>query len=83
MCESFQNALHKAQHSVYYVVHGKRPRHIASCHIFDTFLQMLFGSVEGLHLKACLLWVGLILSSTYSTSSLVLFEKTPGGKSFN
>jgi len=50
---------------------------------FYEFLEMLFGSAEGLHSKSCLLWVGFIVSSTYRNSSLVLFEKTPGGKSFN
>ena len=50
---------------------------------FNEFLKMLFGSAEGLHSKSCLLWVGLIVSSTYSHFSLVLFEKAPGGKSFN
>ena len=51
--------------------------------ILIPFFQMLFGTVEGLHLKACLLWVGLILSSTYSTRSFLLYEKTPEGRSFN
>ena len=92
------NVLYKTQHSVYSVVHGKRPHHKQAVSFLIIFRKMLVSAVEGLHstalwinksfmwiisLQLCLLWVGLILISNYIANSLVLSEKTSESNRFS
>ena len=50
--DSSQNVLHKTQHSVYYVVHGKLPHHEQGVAFLIIFRKMMVDAVEGLHSTA-------------------------------